>query len=49
MLKNTGEPGAPWRCSVKYVPKAWNCGVPNRGTFRALDIYVLLHHLKTRT
>ena len=29
MLKDRGEPVAPWRCIVKYVPGAQNCGGPN--------------------
>ena len=29
MLKDRGEPVAPWRCVLKYAPRAWNCGGPN--------------------
>ena len=29
MLKDRGEPVAPWRCSMKYAPGVWNCGAPN--------------------
>ena len=30
MLKDRGEPVAPWQRSVKYAHGAWNCGAPNR-------------------
>ena len=29
MLKDRGEPVAPWQCGLKYAPVGWNCGAPN--------------------
>ena len=29
MLKDRGEPVAPWQCRMKYAPGAWNCDAQN--------------------
>ena len=29
MLKDNGEPVAPWRCGLKYAPGECNCDAPN--------------------